>query len=87
MATAVLNSKSIRFKNALHWLTGLVVLGALSVGVVQSIHSSLFFLRNVKLEPMSAGYPLSQKMVLDLAKVPVGTVSLFEGCNLREAVS
>ncbi len=78
MTTAVLNSKSIRFKNALHWLTGLSVLGVLTFGVVQSVHSSLFYLHNVKLEPMSPGYPLAPKTALDLARVPVGSVSLFD---------
>ena len=76
--TATLNQKSFRYKNALHWLTGFLALLFLGVGVVQSIHSSLFYLRSVKVETMSVAYPLTPQQVLTLAKVPVGSVSLFD---------
>jgi hypothetical protein len=64
-------------KNALHWLAGLAGLGALSFGLYQTVHSSLFLLRSVNVTSLSSGYPISSEKVLDLAKVPVGKVSLF----------
>lgn len=78
MATVALNSKNIKYKNALHWLTGFCVLALLGVGISQSVHSSLFFLRAVRVEPLSAGYPISKEKVLELAQVQMGAVSLFD---------
>ncbi len=57
---------------------GLLVLGAIGFGVKQASRSSLFVLKSVVVEPFSAGYPLRAQAVLDLAKVPVGSRSLFD---------
>jgi hypothetical protein len=64
-------------KNALHWLAGCLGFSFLLFGIYEASHSSLFLLRSVSVTPLSAGYPLTQAKVLDLAKVPVGHASLF----------
>jgi hypothetical protein len=65
-------------KNALHWLAGLAGIGALTLGLYQAVHSSLFVLHTVNVTPISVGYPITSEKVLELAKVPVGRVSLFD---------
>lgn len=65
-------------KNALHWLTGITVMLILGFGIFESVHSSLFYLKTVKVEAMSSGYPLTEASVLELAKVPIGKISLFD---------
>ena len=65
-------------KNALHWLAGLAGLGALVLGIYQATHSSLFLLRTINVTPVTSGYPITIEKVLDLAKVPIGHVSLFD---------
>jgi len=65
-------------KNLGHWVLGLLVIGVIGFGVRQATRSSLFILRKVVVEPLSPDYPLSRERVLDLAKVPVGSKSLFD---------
>ena len=77
-ASRKITKPSSNSKNALHWLAGLVGLGALIIGLYEASHSSLFFLNTVKVTPLSAGYPVNAEKVLELAKVPVGKVSLFD---------
>jgi hypothetical protein len=76
-ATRNINTGSTQ-KNALHWLAGLAGLSALCFGLYQAAHSSLFLLRSVNVTALSSGYPVSSEKVLDLAKVPVGKLSLFD---------
>ena len=64
--------------NLAHWILGLLVLGTIGFGIKQAARSSLFTLKSVVVEPLSAGYPLASGTVLELAKVPVGTRSLFD---------
>jgi hypothetical protein len=85
MASITLNRKTLQkspksteSRNALHWLAGLLVLGGMGFGVLQATRSSIFQLKSVSVEPLSASYPLTQESVLELAKVPVGRVSLFD---------
>jgi len=59
-------------------MAGLLVLGLIGFGIKQAARSSLFTLRSVVVEPFSAGYPLTGETVLELAKVPVGSRSLFD---------
>jgi hypothetical protein len=65
-------------KNALHWLAGILGVVAFAIGIHEAVHSSLFLLRNVSVTPLSLDYPLSAKSILELAKIPVGSVNLFD---------
>ena len=78
-ATRRINTvQSTTQKNALHWLAGIVGVAALAFGIHQAVHSSLFLLRSVSVTPLSADYPLATNTILEMAKVPVGHVSLFD---------
>lgn len=46
-------------------------------GVYEAKHSSLFLLRTVSVTPLSPNYPLTSEKVLEIARVPIGSVSLF----------
>ena len=75
---AKVSGKVLPRKNALHVLATVAVLIVVGVGIERAIHSSLFKLKSVTVEPISEGYPLTVAQVLQLAKVPVGKQSLFE---------
>lgn len=75
-------TKSAGSKNALHAMAAFIVLCALSYGVYRAVHSSLFHLQRVAVEPLSEGYPISAEQVLQMAKVPLGKHNLFE-LNLK----
>lgn len=74
MSVTALSQKS----NALHVLATLFILTTLGFGVYQAVHSSLFYLKNVLVEPLSDGYPLSPDQILRLARVPIGKHNLFD---------
>lgn len=65
-------------RNLGHWILGLVVIGTIGFGVKQATRSSLFILKSVVVEPMRSNYPLTRDTVLEMAKVPVGSKSLFD---------
>jgi hypothetical protein len=65
-------------RNLGHWALGLLVIGAIGFGVKQATRSSLFLLKSVVVEPITANYPLSRETVLELARVPLGSQSLFD---------
>jgi hypothetical protein len=71
-------SDGLPYRNILHGVLGVLVLLALGFGVLQASRSSIFQLRAVRVEPFSPGYPLTKELVLDMAKAPVGRVSLFQ---------
>jgi len=71
-------------RNALHALAAIAVLIALGVGIERALHSSLFKLKTVLVEPISEGYPVTSEQVLQMAKIPVGKMSLFD-VNLEPA--
>jgi cell division septal protein FtsQ len=75
--TASSAKKSGGSKNALHAMAAVMVLGALSFGIYQSVHSSLFNLKLVEVETFSDGYPLTRDEVVKLAKVPLNRYTLF----------
>ena len=69
-------------KNALHVLAAVLVMIALAVGMESAMHSSLFKLKNISIEAMSDGYPLSREQVIEMAKVSLGKQNLFD-LNLK----
>jgi hypothetical protein len=71
-------SGSTSRKNALHVLAAFLVLIAVGFGVVRAMNSSLFKLKNIVVEPISEGYPLTQAQILQMAKVQMGNQSLFD---------
>ena len=75
---AKVSEKVLPKKNALHVLAAAAVIILMSVGVERAVHSSLFKLKNVAVESISDGYPLTAEQVLQMAKVPVGKQSLFD---------
>ncbi len=75
---AKVSGKVLPRKNALHVLAAAAVLIAMGFGVSRAMHSSLFKLKNVSVEPLSEGYPLTVEQVLQMAKVPLGKQSLFD---------
>ena len=76
-ATRRINSESA-LKNALHWSAVLLVVLALIFGIYQTIHSSLFLLKTIKVNEFSPDYPISKEKVLDLIKIPIDKISLFD---------
>jgi len=65
-------------KNTMHWVAGILGLAVLITGITQVTHSSLFLLRSVSVTPLSSSYPLTREKVLELARIPVGNISLFD---------
>lgn len=65
-------------KNALHVLAVAGIALVFSVGVNQAARSSLFRLKNITVENISDGYPLTIEQVLQIAKISVGKQSLFD---------
>ena len=65
-------------ENALHVLAAIFVTVLVGFGVVQAMHSSLFYLKEVRVETFSDSYPLNQEQILAMAKVPLGKVGLFD---------
>src|SRR5882724_378494 len=79
MITTKRNAKPPRAQqNALHALTGLGVCAAFIWVTLQVFHSSLFNLKSINVEPLSAHYPLNVEQTLNLAHVSLGGRSLFE---------
>jgi hypothetical protein len=64
--------------NALHVLAAAVILSVLGFGIFTAIHSSLFRLKNINVEAISSGYPLTSEQVIQMAKVSLGKQSLFD---------
>jgi hypothetical protein len=68
-------------KNALHSLSvsliAMGVLTALGFGIYSAMHSSLFLLNQVNVQPMTANYPLTSEKVVALARAPVGHANLM----------
>jgi hypothetical protein len=84
MSVAAFQKKTFRYvsdgksyRNLLHaGIAGLVLL-AMGFGVLQASRSSIFLLKAVKVESLSPGYPITRDAVLEMAKAPIGRVSLF----------
>jgi hypothetical protein len=64
-------------RSLLHTVTALFVLLVIAAGIYFAIHSSLFFIKSVQIEPLSTDYPLSVEHVMDLADIELGKESLF----------
>ncbi len=65
-------------KNALHFVAAFLVLAAFVFGVVQAVHSSLFNLNDIVVQPLSEAYPITEAQILALARVPMTRVNLFD---------
>jgi hypothetical protein len=65
-------------KNALHLLLSLVVLTVLGFAGYYAIHSSLFPLQRIDIQPLSEGYPLRVDEVEALLQLPKGKANLFD---------
>lgn len=74
---AKVSHKVLPKKNALHVLAAAVVLILIAVGIERAIHSSLFELKTMHVDPISEGYPLTEQRVRQLAKVPMTKQNLF----------
>lgn len=72
------SSGSTSGKNALHLLAAIFVLVLMGFGIARAMSSSLFKLKSIAVEPLSQGYPLSSEQVLQMAKVQIGSQSLFD---------
>ncbi len=70
--------RSGALRNLLHLALGILVIATIGFGVKQATRSSLFILKSVVVEPLRPGYPLTRETVLELAKVPLGSKSLFD---------
>ncbi len=74
-------AKGTSLRAGIHWsfhaLIGFGIFLGLMVGAYVAVESSLFHLKRVQVIPLTEGYPLTAEQVLDLAKVPLGKVSLF----------
>ncbi len=75
---AKVSDKLLPKKNALHVLAAAAFLVVMWVGIDRAIHSSLFKLKNISVEPITDAYPLTVEQVLQMAKVPMGKQSLFD---------
>ena len=66
----------------LHGVVILAVLLGFSAVIFLAMDSSLFKMKQINVEPLSEGYPVSVERVLDLADVPMGRLNLF-AMNLK----
>jgi hypothetical protein len=69
---------SVLQSNLVHWVAGILVLGVIGFGIKQASRSSLFVLKSVVVQPLTPNYPLRAETVLEMARVPVGSQSLFD---------
>lgn len=65
-------------KNALHLLLSVLVLTVLGITGYFAIHSSLFPLQRIDIQPLSDGYPLKVDEVEALLQLPKGKTNLFD---------
>ncbi|MBS1959620.1 MAG: FtsQ-type POTRA domain-containing protein [Bdellovibrionales bacterium] len=65
-------------KNALHFVVSVLVLTVLGYAGYSAVHSNLFALQRIDIQPFSDGYPLRVDEVEALLQLPKGNTNLFE---------
>ncbi len=80
------SAKALKFiprKNALHVLAAIAVILVCIFGIIQALHSSLFSLNTVTVEPLSKDYPLSAQQILNIARVETHEKTNLFGMDLK----